>query len=151
MTELLWHRNCFSAFTSSTNLSNLSTQSNKDDTLSSPSSSRALRKAFSFKELCFFCGQKSYKKDKKLLLVSTFEFGETLKKRVEEKNDFEIIRRVGGEFIKLVALDARYHKGYHSKYTVEEKKNSEQPSDPHTAAFMELLNIIQPELEKERP
>ena len=85
VTELLWHKNCFSAFTSSTNLSNLSGQSNKDDTLSSPSSSRAPRKAFNFIELCFFCCQKSYKKDKKLLLVSTFEFGETLKRRVEEQ------------------------------------------------------------------
>ena len=49
---------------------------------------------------------------------------------------------------KLVVLDARYHKGCHSKYTVEEKKNSEQPIDPHNAAFMELLDTIQPELEK---
>ena len=65
-----------------------------------------------------------------------------------KKNDFEIIRRVGGEFRKLVALDARYHKGCHSKYTAEEKKNSEQPIDPHNAAFMELLDTIQPELEK---
>ena len=85
VTELLWHKNCFSAFASNTNLSNLSTQSNKDDTLSSPSSSRAPRKAFNYKELCFICDQESYNKDKKLLLVSTFEFGETLKKRVEKK------------------------------------------------------------------
>ena len=75
--------------------------------------------------------------------MSTFEFGETLKKRVEEKNDFEMIRRVGGDFRKLVALDVRYHKGCHSKYTVEEKNNSEQPIDPHNAAFMELLDTIQ--------
>ena len=148
MTKLLWHKNCFSAFTSSTNLSNLSTQSNKDDTLSSPSSSRAPRKALNFKELCFLCDQKSYKNDKKLFLVSTFKFGETLKRRVEEKSDFEMIRRVGGDFRKLVALNARYHKCCHSKYTVEEKKNSEQPIDPHSAAFMELLDTIQPELEK---
>ena len=71
-------QNCFSAFTSSTNLSNLSSQNNKENMLSSPSSSRAPRKTFNFKELCVFCGQKSYKKDKKLLLVSTFELGETL-------------------------------------------------------------------------
>ena len=59
-----------------------------------------------------------------------------------------MIRRIGGEFRNLVALDARYHKGYHSKYTVEEKKNSEQPIDPHNAAFIELLDTIQPELKK---
>ena len=80
--------------------------------------------------------------------MSTFEFGDILKKRVEEKSDFEMIRRVGGKFRKLVALDARHHKGCHSKYTVEEKKNSEQPIDSHNAAFMELLGTIQPELEK---
>ena len=28
------------------------------------------------------------------------------------------------------------------------KENSEQPIDPHNAAFMELLDTIQPELEK---
>ena len=67
-----------------------------------------------------------------------------------------MIRRVGGEFRKLVALDARYHKGCHSKYTVEEKKKSEQPiappppPPPYNAAFMELLDTIQPELEKRK-
>ena len=150
MTELLWHKNSFSAFTSSTNLSNLSTQSNKYNTLSSPSPTEHQERLSILKNYVFFLWPKIVQEGQKLLLVSTFEFDETLKKRVKEKNDFEMIRRVNGEFRKLVASDARHHNGCHSKYTVEEKKNSEQPIDLHNAAFMELLDTVQPELEKRK-
>lgn len=144
----LWHKNCYSSFTSITNLSTLQLSGDTEDQPSTSKGNVRARESFKLKELCMFCGKKSYKRDRMLVRVATFEFGSTLKRRVEEKNDMEMKARVGGDFTKLIALEARYHKACHSGYIKKSKECPERPENAHKDAFDELVKIIQPELVK---
>lgn len=71
-----------------------------------------------------FCEQKSYRKDKSLVKVTTFEFYTTLEKRVAQKHDQEMQCKVG-DFRKRIAFGARYHKACYSKYIVMEKSSAD--------------------------
>lgn len=100
-----------------------------------------------------FCEKKAYKRDKTLICVGTFEFGDTLEQRVDEKCDYGMKCKVG-DFKKLIANEARYHKGCHSKYIVRKKDSDDigaSTSDtPHNQAFEELVKDIKPRLEQGR-
>ena len=56
------------------------------------------------------------------------QYGETLKKVVEEKEDYEMISLIG-DFTKLIALEARYHKLCHSGYIVTKSVPKENAHD----------------------
>ena len=60
-----------------------------------------------------FCQQLSYRKKKKLIKVSTFEYDESLQKKVNETGDTQLKLHVG-DFSKLVANDAVHYKGCHA-------------------------------------
>ena len=92
-----------------------------------------------------FCGQKSYKKDKTMYRVSTFDFCKTLDSRVKEKEDDVLSCRVG-DFSKLMALEARYHSQCHKKYLKKSVPTS-SASSLHDSAFDDLISKIKPELE----
>ena len=52
-----------------------------------------------------------------LLRVEIWSFWETLEKRCNERNDYYLRMKIGGDFTKLAALKARYHKTCHASYT----------------------------------
>lgn len=62
--DIVWHKNCYSSFTSSTNVAT-SVPSTSSDIQPSTSSQRVSREAFDFKELCMFCGKKNLTKKTK--------------------------------------------------------------------------------------
>ena len=64
-----------------------------------------------------FCDKTNYKGNKTLILVEYGTFWKTLDKIAKEKNDHDLRRKVGGDFSKLPALEARYHKNCHAAYT----------------------------------
>ena len=56
---------------------------------------------------------KSQNKDKNFERIATFEFCKTLQKKAKEKKDSILICHVG-DFSKLIAFRAWYHKACHS-------------------------------------
>ena len=61
------------------------------------------------KSNCFFCGFKKHNKDIKLCLIQYENSIQQLKTQCNLKNDIELRRKIGGDFSKLPALDAKYH------------------------------------------
>ncbi|MES9881199.1 MAG: hypothetical protein ABW185_10000 [Sedimenticola sp.] len=101
-----------------------------------------------------FCEQKSFRKDKALICVASFEFCKTLEQRAEDKCDYAMQCKVG-DFSKLIANDARYHKACHSKYIVRRQKtpgDSEAGTSnmPHTRALHDLFEEVKPHLDQGR-
>ena len=142
--ELFWHKTCYSSFTSVTNIAALKPLPTSKD--QPPAArGRVTRETFNFKELCFFCGKRSYKKDRKLINVSSYEFQNTLQGRV--KDDICMLRRIGGNCSKLIALGAKYHKNCHANYI---KVSVQCNQDPYDAAFNNLVEKIKPEIENGR-
>ena len=142
VSEIKWHKNCYSSFTSEFHIKYATTSEERN---SSKETSSLKRLAFNWKELCMFCGQKSYKKDKTMYRVSTFDFCKTLESRVKEKEDDVLSCRVG-DFSKLMALEARYHFQCHKKYLKKSVPTS-SASSLHDSAFDDLISKIKPELE----
>ena len=62
------------------------------------------------------------------LRVETLSFWDTLEKQCNERNDLYLRMKIGGDFTKLVALEARYYKTCHAsyikQYTYTKKQNN---------------------------
>ena len=105
---------------------------------------RVQRTSFDWSK-CFFCKNKTHKKDKKLINIATFEACESIKKAAETKNDEEmlhILRSVND----LIAAEAKYHKSCYGSYTSISNLRFQAPRDKeetkHDEAFNELISII---------
>lgn len=79
--------------------------------------------------------------DCKLICVSTFGFCHTLECRAKEKRDHVHVR----DFSKLISLEARHHKGFHSRYLFC-GKGSKSSEVPFSLALEQLMDVILPEL-----
>ena len=105
-----WHRNCYSSFTSKTNLkqcSQDSSSSNKRDINCTPSSSCTRSKIdvnMDFKKVCFLCEKTNHQGCRNLLRVEIPSFWETLEKRWNERNDSYLRMNIGGGFTKLARV-----------------------------------------------
>ena len=84
--------------------------------------------AIDLKKKCMFCDKTNYKGNKTLIRVEYETFWKTLDKIAKEKNDHDLRRKVGGDFSKLPALEARYHKNCHAAYTKRSVENDSQKS-----------------------
>ena len=67
VSEIKWHKNCYSSFTSEFHIKCATTSEERNN---SKETSSLKRLTFNWKELCMFCGQKSYKKDKTMYSVN---------------------------------------------------------------------------------
>ena len=67
----------------------------------------------------------TYKKEKGMIRVTTFEFGQKLDKAINEKNDTVLKARLGN-ISKLIPNEARYHKNCHAKYVSVRKPSLQQ-------------------------
>ena len=83
--HLVLHIGCYSSFTSQDHVPSTVHESGVADC--SQTSSRYKRGGSELKSLCMFSGKKSYKKDKGVINVSTFEYYMTLEKCVNERGD----------------------------------------------------------------
>ena len=143
-----WHRNCYKSYVSKQNIqfgrtvdNNTAKSSNEDQT-----STRSRNELPDLKTSCFFCGFQKRNKDKKLCLI---QFDETLKKLEKQcnlKNDSELRRKIGGDFSKLPAYDAKYHSTCYKAYMRSPEEKVEQSESPHDAAFNALVEYIDPVL-----
>ena len=93
-----------------------------------------------------FCDKTNYKGNKTLIRVKYETFWKTLDKIAKEKNDLDLRRKVGGDFSKLPALEARYHKNCHAAYTkcsvekMTHKNHYDEAFSNFTPYLDELLN-----------
>ena len=131
--DIRWHKNCFSSFTSKTNLKQCSQNNslpNKTDINCAPSLSCTRSKInvnIDFKKVCFLCEKINHEGCRNLMRVEIPSFWETLEKRCNERNDSYLRMEIGGDFTKLAASEARYHKTCHAsyikQYTYTKKRN----------------------------
>ena len=91
---------------------------------------------------CVFCQKIYHGKDKNLINVSAFQFCQTLERTVNLKNDSYLKLHIG-DFSKLMAIDAAYHKGYHGNYIKIKEKVLQSERD---AAFAQFLEPVEPNL-----
>ena len=95
---------------------------------------------------CIFC-QKIYDgKDKNLINVSAFQFCQTLELTVNLKNDSYLKLHIG-DFSKLMAIEAVYHKGCQANYI---KIKEKVPQSERDAAFSQFLEQVEPNLKRGR-
>ena len=150
-----WHKSCYSTLTSRKSLALLKktssvlydeseTDSEQGD---SSTETRATRSATDLTidwKKCIFCQQLSYKKEKRMIDVTTFEFGESLEKMIVEKGD-NLFKAKLGDLKKLIANEAKYHKNCHDNYYASARKPVQKPS-VHDTAFEKLLQVIENDL-----
>ena len=107
---------------------------------------RLRRKSFLWKSVYMFCGQKSYKKDKKLYKCGNETLCQTLERHCREKNDHVLLQYQVGDFSKLIAFEPRYHSRCHNNYTVEKKGS--KPLSIYSDTLDELMTKVMPALDK---
>ena len=121
--QVRWHKECYSTYVSKSNLKHIRQEDNHDSELTSSSANnesmltRSAIPAIDLKKKCMFCDKTNYKGNKTLIRIEYETFWKTLDKIAKEKNDHDLRRKVGGDFSKLPAMEARYHKNCHAAYT----------------------------------
>ena len=60
------------------------------------------------------------------------------------KNDIELRRKIGGDFSKLPALDAKYHASCYKAYMRPLDNNAAPIETPHDIAFTLLMQYMDP-------
>ena len=85
-------------------------------------------------------------KTRTLINVSTFQFCHTLERTVNPKNDSYLKLHIG-DFSKLMANEAVYHKGCHANYI---KIKEKVPQSERDAAFAQFLEQVEPNLKRGR-
>ena len=130
--EVLWHASCYATYTS---IQNIKYASNKTSTVveedikeeSSDLSPRASRSSITPHDWskCLFCKNRTYKKEKAMQNVSTFEAANTIKQCAEAKGDQDMLRVLLGVHNDLVAAEARYHKAFFASYVSKSNLKSQ--------------------------
>ena len=92
---------------------------------------------------CLICKNKTYKKNRDLTNVRTFEACQTIRLAAERKGDTSMLHILNGVNGDLIAAEAKYHKNCFATY-VSKKSTSclakgEAVDSPHERAFQELV------------
>ena len=75
-------------------------------------------------ELCLFCQQASYKKERKLYNVATYDACTEIKAATERQQNQRFLRIVSHDEFVLIPYEGKYHKGCHSNYLKAQKKKA---------------------------
>ena len=75
-----------------------------------------LNSSINFKKVCMFCEKEKHKGCKSMVRVEYQRFWETLDTFCTKRDDNYLRLKVCGDFSKLPALEARYHKSCHAAY-----------------------------------
>ena len=100
-------------------------------------------------ELCLFCQQASYKKNRKLYNVATYDVCTKFKAAAERQQDQRILTIVSHDEFVLIPYEGKYHKGCHSKYLKAQKKESGDGGQvsEYDSAFYKLIEEIDSKLQ----
>ena len=148
-TGVHWHSNCYASYTSEQNIryttpSDPLKQTNRQDE-DGDVSSRTFRSEMAPVDWskCLICKNKTYKKNRDLTNVRTFEACQTIRLAAERKGDTSMLHILNGVNGDLIAAEAKYHKNCFATY-VSKKSTSclakgEAVDSPHERAFQELV------------
>ena len=148
--SIRWHKVCYASFTSKKNMT--SALKHMDDNVfkgqcsadsSEPSTRSKVCTNIDFKSVCFFCEKITRKNDRKLVRVQWPNFLESLEEKCSEKEDHNLRMKIDGDFSKLPALEARYHKDCHALY-MKNKLSSSGGKNPYDEAFDRLVDYLVP-------
>ena len=146
--QIVWHSCCYETYTSRQNLRYVIGKNQEQATTPESTTKRVQRMSFDWSK-CFFCKNKTHKKDKKLINIATFVACESIKKAAESKNDkdmLHILRSVSD----LIAAEAKYHKACYSSYTSKSnlkfQVTHEKEETKYDEAFNDLISVITPKI-----
>ena len=147
--QMVWHSCCYETYTSRQNLRYVVDQNGEQAKMPESTAKRVQRISFDWSK-CFFCKNKTHKKDKKLTNIATFEACESIKKAAEAKNDEKMLHTLRS-VNDLIAAEAKYHKSCYASYTSKSNLRFQVPRDKeetkHDEAFNDLISIIAPKIE----
>ncbi|EDO31927.1 predicted protein [Nematostella vectensis] len=125
--EIQWHSTCYSSYTSEHNLRHCHAKFEaqardvKNRITSEPTNSTRSSTSPIDLSKCFICGNRSYKKDKRLLNIATNEASLSLRQAATSKGDEKMLRLLDSVRDDLCAADGRYHKNCHGSYVSKER------------------------------
>ena len=119
---VLWHKSCFSSYTSRKNLASVqlgmeeseertvetTNVSSNTESSGRPATRMSLDATVNW-ELCLFCQQVSYKKDRKLYKVVTYDTCTNIKAAAERQQDQRILTIVSHDEFVLIPYEGKYH------------------------------------------
>ena len=157
---ILWHRSCYSAYTSARNLlfqeelsferHHIDPQSEENEQENNYCKLRSPETCTNW-ELCLICQQKKCKGEINTLLVSIErrkQVHERIMKASNIRQEEIILRRISGQ--DLVACEARYHAGCYKRYTAVTSSqkhtinlNQLTSNEVYNAAFEDLIHVFE--------
>ena len=144
--QIVWHSCCYETYTSRQNLRYMVDQNCEQAKIPESTAKSVQRISFDWSK-CFFCKNKTHKKDKKLINIAIFEACDSIKKAAEAKNDEEMLHILRS----VKHLIAKYHKSCYGSYTSKSNLRFQVPRDKeetkHDKAFNDLISIITPKIE----
>lgn len=150
--DVLWHSKCYAIITSKTNLESCRKSKISPSTLfecepvvlnETKRQSRVSLPDFD-KYSCIFCKHKTYKKDKTLFNVCSFDACETIKAAAEVREDEEMLHLLRSINFDLIAAEVKYHSNCRSKYVSQRniEKTGITSDNIYEIAFQSLISEI---------
>jgi len=149
--EVLWHASCYATYTSLQNMKYVSSASKQEGNLeeaegTTASSIRSSRSNVAPHDWtkCLFCKNRTYKKERVMQNVSTFEACNTIMQCAEAKGDQDMLHILLGVNNDLVAAEGKYHKTCYASYVSKSNlksrsfKEDEGKESAFDQAFCEL-------------
>ena len=155
--SVIWHKNCYSSYTSKTNLSHVEShgviadEMEGRETCHMPSQSSSSGQKTSLRSktpavdwhLCIFCQQKKYHGQKNLCQIRSLQGEQNLKIAIAKQDDDKMMHQVNG--VDLIAADAKYHPLCRSTYISKGRTQVYEPrpdeEDAYKSAFQSLMKI----------
>ena len=114
--------------------------------------SRQRRESFDWSK-CIFCKNATWKRDRKLINITTFEACNSIKESAEAREDHELLSVLQTVNYDLIAAEGKYHKACHASYiskvNIKHKQRDASIIKESTfdEAFNRLVKTITPEIE----
>ena len=147
--KVLWHSSCYETYTSKQNLRYCEAQSSSG--VIQPEC-RQRRKSFDWSK-SFLCKNATWKRDRKLINIATFEACNSIKESAEAREDHELLSVLQTVNYDLIAAEGKYHKACHASYiskvNIKHKQRDASIIKESTfdEAFNRLVKTITPEVE----
>ena len=151
-TQVKWHPNCYATYVSKRNVEFCNEDIVVTDDIEPQCSTKSTRSQdpmIDLKTKCMFCGYTKHHNDTYLVEVQYESVLRGLESRCTEKNDLEFKRKIGGDFSKLPALEAKYHANCYKTYMKVSQSSSSEPA-VHDTCFVMLTNYMNPLLSSGR-
>ena len=146
--DIRWHKNCYASFVSNRNIQYFQSSSldeSKPDEENNTAETRSQSTLFDLKLKCMFCGFKKHKKDTRLIAVQYEKVIRSIEARCNELQDDSLKRKIGYDFSKLPALEAKYHKNCYLSY-FKSTETTNDKSTVHDICFSKLVSEIDNDL-----